>query len=340
MPTEILIVGAGAIGAFYASRLALVPNTHVSVICRSNYIVVKANGFAVTSPLYGDYRFIPSHIFANTEEACRSGIQWDFIVVSTKALPDVSDDSKILEGLVSDQTAIVLIQNGLGVEAPYATRFPNASICSAVTIASCAQPSHGQIIHNRWTRINSGPWLPHLDTGNPRSTDTRAIEQNDRFVKLLKQGGINDADAYDHAKLQLVRWHKIAINASMNPSSVLSGCTPNVAMAKDDEMARHLKGVMEEVLAVAPKILGKPLPKEFASSEQILRSTQKNTSGSKPSMALDWEQGKTMELEVILGNPIRIARERGFEMPRLQSLYALIRMAQQNREETKSRSKI
>ncbi|KAF2279328.1 2-dehydropantoate 2-reductase [Westerdykella ornata] len=340
MPTQVLIVGAGAIGAFYASRLALVPNTFVSVICRSNYQAVKANGFSVTSPQYGSYTFIPSHTFASPEEARRSGIKWDYIVVSTKALPDVSDDSAILEELVDDGTAIVLIQNGLGVEEPYLKRFPQASICSAVTIASCAQPSHGHIKHNRWTRINSGPYLPHLDTGGSQSSDARVIEQNDKFVQLLREGGIKDASAYDHSKLQLVRWHKIAINASMNPSSVLAGCVSNYDMANDPELARHLKGVMEEVLDVAPKILGKPFPPEFATSDQILRSTQRNTSGSKPSMALDWEQGKTMELEVILGNPIRIARERGYEMPRLQTLYALLRMAQEKRDKSKQRSKI
>jgi ketopantoate reductase len=39
-----------------------------------------------------------------------------------------------------------------------------------------------------------------------------------------------------------------------------------------------------------------------------------------------------MELEVILGNPVRIAKEKGLEMPRLQALYALLRKAQENRE--------
>lgn len=340
MPTEILIVGAGAIGAFYASRLARVPDVHVSVICRSNYSAVKAHGFQVTSPQYGDYTFTPTHTFANPDEARNSNICWDYIVVSTKALPDVSDDAAILEGLVSDRTAIVLIQNGLGVEEPYSKRFSKASICSAVTIASCAQTSPGQIKHNRWTRINSGPYLPHLDTGSGKTTDRSVVEQNNAFIALLQEGGIKDAEAYDHAKLQLVRWHKIAINASMNPSSVLAGGVSNNAMSNDSELSIHLKGVMEEVFATAPKVLGKPFPKEFATPERILRSTQKNTSGSKPSMALDWEQGKTMELEVILGNPIRIARERGLEMPRMQTLYALLRMAQELRNNAKQKSKL
>ena len=39
-----------------------------------------------------------------------------------------------------------------------------------------------------------------------------------------------------------------------------------------------------------------------------------------------------MELEVILGNPIRIAQEHGIEMPRMQTLYALLKMAQANRD--------
>ncbi|KAF1912960.1 ketopantoate reductase PanE/ApbA-domain-containing protein [Ampelomyces quisqualis] len=335
MPTQILIVGAGAIGAFYASRLALVPDIAVSVICRSNYSAVKSHGFKITSPQYGDYTYTPAHTFANPEEARNIKIQWDYIVVSTKALPDVSDDSAILERLVGDTTAIVLIQNGLGVEDPYTKRFPHAAICSAVTIATCAQPEHGLIKHNRWTRINSGPYLPHLDTGSAKATDARMTAQNNTFIALLKEGGIKDAEAYSHAKLQLVRWHKIAINASMNPSSVLTLCSSNYAMSTDSELQLHLTGVMHEILATAPKILGQPMPKEFATPEQIIRSTQKNTSGSKPSMAVDWEQGKRMEIEVILGNPIRIARARGLEMPRLQSLYALVRMAQEVRDARK-----
>lgn len=43
-------------------------------------------------------------------------------------------------------------------------------------------------------------------------------------------------------------------------------------------------------------------------------------------MLLDWEAGRPLELEVILGNPVKIARAKGFEMPRLQSMYALLKV--------------
>jgi 2-dehydropantoate 2-reductase len=334
MPTRILIVGAGAIGAFYGARLATAANTAVSALCRSNFSAVEANGFKVSSPKYGEQMWKPEYVFSSPESAKKANVKWDYLIVATKALPDVSDDSALLEGLVGNNTSIVLVQNGLGVEEPYRLRFPKTSILSAVTIASAAQPNHGVIRHNRWTRISIGPYLPHLDQGGsgPSGDDTNHISRNSEIVRLLKEGGINDAESYDHAGLQFVRWHKIAINAAMNPSSVLSGGCGNQEMSLDPEMSLHLTGIMEEVLETAPKVLGKPLPKKLASAEQILNSTRKNSSGSRPSMWSDWEKGSKMELEVILGNPIRLAREKGFGMPRMQTMYALIKKAQQNRD--------
>jgi 2-dehydropantoate 2-reductase len=314
MPIDVLIFGAGAIGAFYGSRIAQNSKIRVSVVCRSNYNAVNANGFTIESPNFGSYKWNPYKIFPKPE-AARG--RWVYVVVSTKALPDVSDDSALLEGLVQDGTKIVLIQNGLGVEEPYYKRFPRANILSAVTIASCAQPEHGKIKHNRWTRFNVAPY----------KTKTSCEE----FVTMLD--GIKDASAYTEEKMQLLRWHKIAINAAMNPSSVLSGGADNASMSKDPDMAEHLIGVMKEVLDVGQKVVGKDFPKDFATADQILRSTQKNPSGSVPSMQQDWEGGKRMELEVILGAPIRLAKEKGLEMPRLQTIYALIKMKQRRREE-------
>lgn len=338
MPLNILIVGAGAIGAFYASRLAQNSSAKVSVICRSNYSAVSSSGFSITSPDFGTYTYIPAHTFSSQADAISSGIVWDYVVVATKALPDVSDDSELISGLVTKgRTSIVLIQNGLGVEEPYLKRFPDDTVLSAVTIAACAQPSHGEIMHHRWTRISIGPYLPESANSEIKRL---AIESNKTFVDLLRAAGVTDAGSYSHSELQMIRWHKIAINASMNPSAVLSGGCTNNEMSMDPELYIHLKGVMDEVLATGAKVLGIPYPwpKEFATSDALLRSTQKNTSGSKASMLLDWEAGKTMELEVILGNPIRIAREKGLEMPRLQCLYALLRMAQINRDQAKKQN--
>jgi 2-dehydropantoate 2-reductase len=179
-----------------------------------------------------------------------------------------------------------------------------------------------------------GPYSDGLGGNSPPASELvkRGSECVQELVEFFtKYGKLRDAEPYDEVALQQVRWHKICINASMNPSAVLSGGVPSADMAKDPALRTHLKGSMEEVFDAATKILGKPFPASLATPEQILKSIERNT-GGKPSMLLDWEAGRPMELEVILGNPVRIASRHGVDMRRLQSLYALLKSAQRQRE--------
>lgn len=74
MAVNILIVGAGAVGAFYGSRLAFARNTQISVVCRSNYGAVSQHGFSVISPTFDSYSFRPYRTFADTKTAVESGL--------------------------------------------------------------------------------------------------------------------------------------------------------------------------------------------------------------------------------------------------------------------------
>lgn len=151
---------------------------------------------------FGDFDFRPEIVFPSISAA--GDTRWDYVVVATKALPDVSDDSAAIVPLVGPRTAIVLIQNGVGVEEPYRSRFPRNPVLSAVTIISAEQVKPGVVVQNRWTRISVGPFTDGV--GSEEST-VRTRE----FVEFLKQGGIKDAEAYDERALQQVRWHKIAV---------------------------------------------------------------------------------------------------------------------------------
>lgn len=106
--------------------------------------------------------------------------------------------------MTQNKTIIVLIQNGVGIEQPYRTRFPDTPILSAVTIVSAEQVEPGVIVQNRWTRISIGPFTD----GNGFDNATLA----EPFVSLLQKGGIKDAEVYDERGLQVVRWHKIAVS--------------------------------------------------------------------------------------------------------------------------------
>lgn len=336
MAIKILYVGAGAVGGFYASRTEQGPGVQVGFVARSNYGVLREKGLRLKTRTFGEYHFAPDYVFPNVQAAAAAD-RWDYVVVTTKALPDHVDDSQTIAPLVAPPdpargwagTCVVLIQNGVGVENAHRRRFPLNPIVSAVTVISAEQESPGVVRQNRWTRISLGPYTgpesgPAL---GPASTDAMHT-----LARLWTEGGIKDVETHDETDLQLIRWHKLTINSAFNPSAVLAGGVGNARMSLDPELRTHLAGVMEEIWRAAPAVLGRPFPAHLAGPAKILASSERNT-GSKPSMLLDWEAGRTMELEVILGNPVRLARQRGVDMPRTHTLYALLKMAQTRRDE-------
>ncbi|KAI1088141.1 2-dehydropantoate 2-reductase [Rostrohypoxylon terebratum] len=368
-PVHILFVGAGAVGCFYASRLHHPPhNVHSSLVARSNYKAIAAAGrVELQTHSFGDYAFEPYAVFPNIDAAVPNASSsssksptsggesasarappkngWDYIVITTKALPDRTDDAAMVVPLVSEKSCLVLIQNGVGVEEPYRKRFPNNPIVSAVTVISAEQIRNGVIRQNRWTRISLGPYGHGLGASTSTSTsiDDVARLSNERMQSLAhwwtSLGGIRDVETHTELELQTIRWHKLCINAAFNPTAVLSGGRGNADQLTDPELRAHVLGIMNEIRDAAPLVLGKPFPDTLASPEKIIKSTERNT-GGRPSMLLDWEAGRPMEIEVILGNPVRIARAKGVEMPRLQSLYACLRSMQKMREERAGKGKL
>ncbi|KAK4454140.1 putative 2-dehydropantoate 2-reductase [Podospora aff. communis PSN243] len=344
-PVHIVFVGAGAVGCFYASRLHHPShNIHTSLIARSNYAVLAANGVSLQTHTFSNYTFTPSSVFSSPSAASAAPHPWDFVVVTTKALPDRSNDADLIYPLVSPTTTIVLIQNGVGVEAPYRARFPSNPIVSGVTVISAEQTSPGTVRQNRWTRLHLGPYSHSADLDGQSRVDAgleaqglaKAHQIGDYWARL---GGIRDVEISDELDLQLIRWHKLTINAAFNPSSVLSGGRTNADMVSDPELRLHLKGVMEEIWEAVPKVLGgRKFGEDLASPERILKSTERNV-GGRPSMLVDWEAGRPLELEVILGNPVRIARGRGVRLGRMEGMYALLRSAQGRREGEKGKGR-
>lgn len=332
-------------GCFYASKLHDPTNgVHVSLVCRSNYPTIKSQGVHLKTRDFGEYHFTPHRVYANIDEAAADG-PWHHVVVTTKALPDQVDDSQSIAPLVTKrETAVSLIQNGVGIEEPHRKRFPDNPIVSCVTVISAEQTSHGQITQNRWTRISLGPYTDGVGDDEASDLARRGAAATKELADWWTRGGIKDAEPHTEKELQLIRWHKLTINSAFNPSAVLSGGLGNALMVLDEagELRRHIEGCMQEISTVAPKVLNVDrFPEHLASPERIVKSTERNDKAAKPSMLLDWEAGRPMELEVILGNPVRIARARGLEMPRLQTMYALLRAAQaQRQKQAKPRGKL
>lgn len=200
-------------GLFYGSRLHQPQRSVlVSLVCRSNYEAINNRGVRLLTHSYGEYTFHPEGVFKSPTEAASAqneNIIWDYVVVTTKALlRDANSGANLIKPVVHPQTTIVLIQNGIGIEGSYRETFPKNVLLSAVTVVSAEQIEQGVVRQNRWTRISVGPF-----TGGKISSHAGS-EKTKQFVRLLKDGGVRDAEEYNESGLQFVRWHKIAVSSS------------------------------------------------------------------------------------------------------------------------------
>ena len=115
-------------------------------------------------------------------------------------------------------------------------------------------------------------------------------------------------------------------NAPFNPISVLGGGIDTKAILENQESIKLVRDVMEEVISIAHK-------SGYDLSESLIEKNIEDTIKMKPyktSMLLDYENKRPLEVEVILGNAVRIARRVNLHVPKLESLYALLLLIDRN----------
>jgi 2-dehydropantoate 2-reductase len=299
---EILVIGAGAVGVFFHSRLAKAnENANVSVIARSDYDHVKAHGYNICSP-DGDMHFMPSAVFRNVSDYDRKA---DFIIVCTKVLPGI-DLPELIRPAVSKSTSIVLIQNGINIESGVAAAFPDNELISGIAYVGVARSQAGRIEHTDGGRLKLGVY----PQGRSKKLETLA--------EMYRKSGIPTEIFNDIIR---VRWEKLVWNTSYNPVSVLTRSNTAQIM-NDPDSEKLIHGIMEEICLIAEAAGWKQ--RDGIVDEMLAYTRQFRP--YKPSMLVDYEQGRKMEIEAIIGNPLRTAQHYGINVPHIQSVYAIIKL--------------
>ncbi|MDD5320945.1 MAG: 2-dehydropantoate 2-reductase [Methylococcales bacterium] len=300
MTSKVLIVGAGAIGGFYAALLAKA-GAEVSVVCRSDYEHVKQQGFIIDSRILGAWAFTPSQVLNNAADYKGTA---DYIFLCSKVIPS-ADRVALIRPAVSADTAVVFIQNGVEIEQEMLAAFPDNEIISGLAFICCNRVKPGEILHLAYGRLALG--------NLPGAVSNKTLQ----LCELFKQSGIDCAATEN---IVTDRWKKCVWNASFNPLSVLSGGLPTLDILQSQEA--FVRSIMQEICNIA-EACGHRL------SNHIVNANIENTYAMLPyktSMLLDYENGHPMETEAILGNAVRAAKRSGIECPHLESVYALMKL--------------
>ena len=298
---RILVVGTGAIGGFYGGKLAQAGG-RVTTLCRSDYELVKSKGITVTSTL-GDFHFTPEKVIRDLGEY---GPPPDYILVGLKVLPEI-DTAAIIKEVVGAETAIVLLQNGVEIEEPVARAFPDNEIISGLAFICATRTSPGHIDHTDFGRVVIG-----------RYPDSKSVKVEE-LARLFSEAGLKCEVTEDAVT---ARWRKLVWNAPFNPISVLAGGADTKTMVENHESVELARKVMEEVCKIAEAV-GHPLPPGVV--RENIEGTRR-MSPYKSSMLVDFETGRPMEVEAILGNGIRAAKRHNLAVPHMESLYGLLKL--------------
>ena len=296
---RIVVVGAGAVGGYYAYKLAQT-GCHIAVVCRSDYEIVRKEGFTIqTGGKTVSYR--PDEVYKAIETIT---YQPDLVIVTAKVLPQL-DISGLIRPLIGEQTAIALLQNGLNIEVPIKKSFPETPLLSCVTHICATRIGPGHIDHQGMGRVVIG----HYPTGEHKL----GVALTQRFKEA-------EVPCTYTVHIQEARWKKLVWNMAFNPLSVLTGGWDTQKLLENTALRTLCERLMNEVCQLA-KADGYPLP------EEIIHKNIQNTQGLgayKTSMLIDFEQGRAMEIEAIIGAAIEVAERYKVSIPSIRALYALM----------------
>lgn len=305
MPTSILVIGAGAIGAFYGSVLARA-GCEVSVVARGDFDAVARDGYRIQSVL-GDLSFRPVQLLRDVNDWRGDA---DYVLVALKLVRGL-DRIGLIRPVLAAKTAIVLVQNGIDIEPEVARALPQNELLSGVAYAAASREAPGVVRHHsQFTRLILGCY--------PSGISPAA----EHFAALLKAGGSNCALTGD---IVGARWQKCAWNTVFNPVSALGDGLGTRDILGSEASTQFVREAIAEVCAVAAAS-GHPLPADTA--EQQIAGTRR-LPNYVSSMGQDRVAGRPMETEALLGNAVRIARALAVPVPRLETLYALLLMLEQ-----------
>ncbi|ROV95619.1 hypothetical protein VSDG_05314 [Cytospora chrysosperma] len=324
---NVLLIGSGGVGTMGAYALEKGGKASITAVLRSNYSVVKEQGFTIDSLEHGKVKDWRPTTIRNTipNVAAEDLPPFDFVVVTTKNVADVPPfvADVIAPAVTPGHTAITLLQNGLNIERPVIAAFPTNPVLSGITVIGAREHPRGTITHTNYDISFIGAFE------NPNIPSSVSESAARRFVEIYDACPAVDCKYDDDVPFN--RWKKLLYNTSFNSvATILRMDTARMRFSEHvvDDLIRP---IMLEVVAVA-RAKGVELPLDLI--EKII-TVDLYESFFKPSMCQDIEKGNFIEFENIIGEPLREAERLGVPTPTLKVIYGVLKGLQFQTKEAK-----
>lgn len=287
------IIGTGAVGGYYGAKLAY-SGKDVHFLLHRDYDYVCNHGLIVNSC---NGNFILPQI--NAYDSSDKMPKCDVIIVAMKTtnqslIPD------LIRPLLKKETLVLLIQNGIGLESDLQEIFPDLYIAAGLAFICSGKTEPGLINHQCYGSLNIGNYSCKNDV------------VLSSMINDFRDSGVetNELEYFE------ARWKKAVWNMPFNGMTVVMNAKTNELLQCASTRDLIRKQMMEVVSAA--NALGVPsVNEEFVN--QMIKMTDEMTPYS-PSMKLDFDFNRSMEINYLYSRPLLEAQKVGCEMPCLKML--------------------
>ncbi len=320
---KIVIAGAGAIGAYLGAHLARA-GADVVLYARGPHLQAMREGGLRVHGVAGSFHVRPRV----TDDLTAAG-QADVVILAVKA-PSLPALAPHLAPLFGPETVVVSTQNGLPWWYFHETGGPLSGFrldavdpAGVVTRAIDPRRVLGSVVYFATTveapgvvRQSGGSRMLIGEPDGSRSGRCR------RVAAALEAAGL-ECPVTDEIRREI--WAKLLGNVAFNPLSVITGATVG-ELVGHPHGSQIVRAIMAEVEAVARRL---DLEPRISIDGRMARAAQ--SGAHRTSMLQDFEAGRPLELEAIVGAVMAVADHLGVPVPSIRAVEACARMLDERR---------
>ncbi len=229
----------------------------------------------------------------------------DVLIITVKAY-QTANVAKLLKGQVNEPTQILLIQNGMGGHETLHRYLPDNPLYAGITTDAVYSTDANIYQITAEGKLELGLMYPPVSA----SLNINQIERIKEFLSIHP-----NAEFHENIKPHL--YNKLAINAVINPLTALK----NIKNGELLNYPKHYKQLIKEVVLVFQYL-------EVAADEDDLtrkiESVMRATKANYSSMHQDYHNGRTTEIDSMLGFLINHANEGYIHVPFMREIHQKI----------------
>lgn len=300
---RVAILGAGAMGSFYASKFFDVHGFSVFFAATDErYARLREQGVIVNGRHYA----IP---VLQPDEAAEPA---DLVIVAVKN-HHLEEAARSLKKMVGSETIILSVMNGLDSEEYLGSIYGMDKVLYAIALGIDAVREGNAVTYSNPGKVYFG-----------EARNTQASERCLAVHRALDKAGIPNEIPPDMIRML---WWKFMINVGINQASAVMRIPYGVFQSSADAQGL-MDDLMREVLALAQKAGVNLTEKDLHDWYGVLQTLSPQ---GKTSMLQDIEAGRKTEVEMFAGKVVEMGEQRHVPTPVNRAILRIIKVVEQQR---------